>query len=108
MYILSNAFLYYIYQLWSKNWLAGVKKPEIFLDKYKKLAFTRSKIVFWEEKKRKNGVLVCICFKIRELNYILILNSRICLWKLYKFSGNNKYKYKHELNKHETKIESKK
>ncbi len=36
-------------------------------------------MVFQEEKKQENGVLVCICFEIRELAWLLIMNTEFYL-----------------------------
>ncbi len=36
-------------------------------------------MVFQEERERENGVLVCICFEIRELGWLLIMNTEVCL-----------------------------
>ena len=36
-------------------------------------------MVFQEEKKQENGVLVCTYFEIRKLGWLLIMNSEFCL-----------------------------
>lgn len=59
--------------------LAGLRRPAIPGDKYKKLALKRGPKVAQKEKKRRNKVLICICFEIRRLVMKLTMNLEICL-----------------------------
>ena len=38
-------------------------------------------MVFQKERKVEKKVLVCICFKTRKLDWMLMMNLGICLWK---------------------------
>ena len=48
--------------------------------------------------------MVYICFETRRLVVMLIMNSGVCLWKWVGVSVGDKSRYKHELDRHETKI----
>lgn len=60
-----------------------------------------------EEKKSENEILIYIFFEIKKLIVMLIMNSGIYLWEWVKVSIGNKGRYKHELERHKTEIESK-
>lgn len=53
---------------------AGIRKMTIAEDKFKGLALRRDLKVSQEERKRKDKVLVSICFGIEELVLMLIIN----------------------------------
>ena len=60
--------------------LAGVKKPAIAWDKFKRLASKRGPKFAQEEKVERNEVLVvCICFETKRPVVMMITNSGICL-----------------------------
>ncbi len=56
--------------------IAEIKKRVIPQDKYKGLASKGGKMVFQEEKKRENRVLICICSETKVLGWLLIMNSK--------------------------------
>lgn len=68
-----------IYTNYNHKPLAGVRKPAISWDKFKGLASKRGPKVTLEEKKEENKVLIYICFKIKKLVVMLIMNPEICL-----------------------------
>lgn len=58
-----------------------IRKPEISWDKFRELISNRGSKIFQEKKRRKNEMLVYICFEIRKLVLMLTINSGVCLWK---------------------------
>jgi hypothetical protein len=68
-----------IYTNYDQKWLAGVRKPVIPWEKFKGQASGGGKMVSQEEREGEKGVLVCIGFETRKLDWMLIMNSGICL-----------------------------
>ena len=62
-------YINYVYQL-----LVKIRKSKISWDKLKRLALKKDPKVAKKEKKGENKVLVYICFEIRRLVIILIMN----------------------------------
>lgn len=56
-----------------------VRKLKILWDKFRELILNRDSKIFQEKKRRKNEILVYICFEIRKLVLILTINSGIYL-----------------------------
>ena len=57
-YISLYYLFYIIYINYNYKLLAGVRKPEIFLDKFKKLALKKDPKVVQGKKKRENEMLI--------------------------------------------------
>lgn len=84
--------------------MAKSRKAAISWNKFKRLALRGGSKVSQKEQEKEDEVLVCICFGIIRLVWILIMNSGICLLEWVRVSSENKCRYKHNLDSHEIEI----
>lgn len=70
---------YTIYTNYNHKLLGRIRKPAIPWEKFKGLALRKGPKFSQEKRKGDNKVLVYICFGIRGLDLMLIINSKICL-----------------------------
>lgn len=82
-----------IYPNYDKKFLVGARKWEIYWDRSKGLIF-----------KEENKLLICIYFRAKKLNMMLIINLGIYIWKWSGVFVIDKCRYNHKLNKHITEI----